>query len=404
MWSNVPWEAEAWNGKLWKMVPKVGSKLQVWTTNVDSIKSERSRALLQPFVRVHGRHGLMIAVDESQDIKNHSAKRSKLICELGARVNQRAIMTGTPIAKDLTDEWSQFKFLDERIIGHRYKTAFMAQFCIMGGFDGHAVVGHRNVEHFNSLVDPHIFRVTKAEELELPPKVYDHVVFDLSDEQKHHMRELRESFLTRLDSGEISSVTHAASMLVRVQQLTCGYLVDDNDHHVMLKDNPRLHALTNLIDQRTGKIIIWCRFNKDIETLAQHFGNQCVTYYGATSTRDRETAKRQFLSKDPIFSFYNGNPGIRFFIANPGAAGVGLNLQGECRTAIYYSNSFNALERWQSEDRIHRIGTTGAVTYFDLIARGSFDRKILANLRAKKSLSDWVLDDIRRMISESLTT
>ncbi len=398
MWSNVEWEAEAWNGKRWSMVPHAGGKLQLWATNTDSVKSERSRALLAPFLKVHGR-GLMVAVDESQDIKNASAKRSVRIREIGEKVNQRVIMTGTPIAKDLTDEWAQFKFLDERIIGHKYKTAFMAQFCITarGYGPSDVVIGHRNIEHFNSLVDPYVFRVTKAEELDLPPKVYDHITFDLSDEQKTHMRHLRESFLTQLSNGEISSVTHAAAMLVRVQQLTCGHLVGDDGTNVTLKDNPRMDALLDLIEQRSGKIIIWCRFNRDIEVLKDHFKERCVTYYGATSTQDRDVAIKRFLLN-------HGPSAVDFFIANPAAAGVGLNLQGECRTAIYYSNSFNALERWQSEDRIHRIGTNGTVTYFDLIARGSFDKKILANLRAKKNLSDWVLDDTRRLISEALTT
>lgn len=392
MWENVFWEAEAWNGKRWAMAPSNGDALQIWTTNVDSVKSDRARALLEPFIKAHGR-GLMVAVDESQDIKNASAIRSKKIKAIGDRVRQRVIMSGTPIAKDLTDEWAQFRFLDDRILGHRYKTTFMAQYCILGGWSGHSVVGHRNVEHFNSLVNPYIFRVTKADELDLPPKVYDHVVFDLSDEQKRHMRELKDSFITRLSTGEISSVTHAATMLTRVQQLTCGHLVTDAGESITLESNPRFDALLNLIDQREGKTIIWCRFNRDIELLSERFGAQCVTYYGATSPNARERAKETFL--DP-------QSGVRFFVANPAAAGVGLNLQGECRTAIYYSNSFNAIERWQSEDRIHRIGTTGTVTYFDLIARGSFDRKILANLRAKKNLSDWVLDDIRRLVDETL--
>lgn len=390
MWDIVEWEAEAWGGKRWKMEPRAWDKLQIWVANTDMVKSDRSRVSLWPFVKTHGRSWMMV-VDEAHDIKNVSSKRSQKIHAIGACTDQRAIMTGTPIAVDLTDEWAQFKFLDERIIGQKYKTAFMAQFCLIGGFDGRTVIGHRNLEHFNQIVAPFIFRVTKEEVLDLPPKIYDTVLFDLSDTQKVHLKSLKENFLTQLDNGEVSTVLNAAAMLMRVQQLTCGYIIDDEGGYTMLEENPRLDALENLCEHREGKKIIWCRFNHDVELLSKRYGSKAVTYHGPTKPADREIARQRFL--DP-------NSGIEFFIANPAAAGTGLNLQGHCRTAIYYSNSFNAIDRWQSEDRIHRIGMIGSVTYFDLVARGSFDRKILANLRNKKSLSDLVLDDLRRLVDD----
>ena len=69
--------------------------------------------------------------------------------------------------------------------------------------------------------------------------------------------------------------------------------------------------------------------------------------------------------------------------------------KGGCGTVIYYSNSFNYITRAQSEDRTHRIGMKGAVTYFDLVADKSVDSHILRNLNAKRSVSDLTLDEIR---------
>ena len=194
-----------------------------------------------------------------------------------------------------------------------------------------------------------------------------------------------------LEGGEVSTVETAAVALVRLQQLSCGYIVDDDGKHHTLKDNPRLEVCKHLVDQRHGKIIIWCRFNRDIELLCDTFGERSRHYYGATSDADRKEAKRLWL--DPTSD-------VDIIVANAKALGAGHNLQGLCHTAIYYSNSFNAIERWQSEDRIHRHGTTDQVTYFDLVARGSVDAKILRNLKAKKSLSSMVLDDIKEIINE----
>lgn len=407
MWDNVKWRGSDWNGK--KFADWVGTEtpneLQIITTNIEMINTPRGRAAIEPFLKLHGVKGMMV-IDESQTImtpgwryrdkktgalKTVGSQRTVNASELGEMVGSRAIMTGTPIAKNIVDEWSQFRFLDHNIIGHKYLTSFKAQYCVMGGWENRSVVGHRNIEHFNSLVAPYIFRATKKDDLDLPDKLYDEVHFELSDEQKRHQKSMKKNFLTVLDSGTVSTMANAAGLIIRLQQLACGYLVGDDGVIVDLAANPRIDALKRIVDGHSGKMIIWCRFNRDIELLKALLKEQAVTYYGATSLADR---------KDAITRFMADGTGVNYFIANPAAAGSGLNLQGLCRTAIYYSNSFNAIDRWQSEDRIHRIGTTGNVTYFDLVGRGSVDRKILTNLRNKKSFSDMVLSEVRAMIED----
>ena len=64
------------------------------------------------------------------------------------------------------------------------------------------------------------------------------------------------------------------------------------------------------------------------------------------------------------------------------------------------SNSFAAMDRWQSEDRIHRIGTEGYCTYTDLMGFGGIDRRIVNNLKAKKGISDLALGDITKLFLE----
>lgn len=407
IWDNVKWRGIDWNGRKfpdWVGKPTPG-ELQVITGNIEMVNSPKGKSALEPFLRLHGQR-CMLAIDESQTIKTPGwrkidkktglpkiigSKRTTNVGDLGEMVGSRAIMTGTPISLNIIDEWSQFRFLDHNIIGHKYLTSFKAQYCVMGGWENRSVVAHRNIDHFNKLVAPYIFRATKKDDLDLPEKLYDEVHFDLTDEQKKHQASMKKNFLTQLDSGQISSVANAAGLIIRLQQLACGYLVGDDGVVVDLKVNPRVDALHRLLDGRSGKTIIWCRFNRDIERIKAEFKHEAVTYYGPTKIHERKLAIEQFM---------DGGSAVRYFVANPAAAGSGLNLQGLCRTAIYYSNSFNAIDRWQSEDRIHRIGTTGNVTYFDIVGRGSVDRKILANLRQKKSFSDMVLSDVRKMIEE----
>jgi len=388
MSESVAWFAQAIDNKR-KILDWPAEKLAIISVNIDYPRTKNGFENCEQFIkRFNGR--VMIVVDESHKIKTFTALRTEAIIALGRLCKFRRIATGTPISKNLVDAFSQFYFLDPRIFGQNYLATFRSEYCIMGGPEGRDVVASKNVEQFYERIAAHSFRITKEEaDLGLPPKHYVRYAFDLSPEQRHHYSALKEDMITRLETGKFLSVHSALPQLLRLQQVACGFLT--NGDVVQPLENARIEALQEVIEEREGKIAIWCRFNEDIKAIKQLLGNEAVTYHGATSSTDREKAKELFLSS---------TSNIRFFVSNPSAGGTGLNLQGDCRTVIYYSNSFNAIDRWQSEDRVHRIGAKGAVTYIDLVARATCDARILSNLRGKKSLSDFALDDIRQMLED----
>jgi superfamily II DNA/RNA helicase len=179
--------------------------------------------------------------------------------------------------------------------------------------------------------------------------------------------------------------------MLRIQQISNGFAVSE-DESVLELANPRLDALLDLRRQISGPVIIWCRFKHDVKLLKKQFP-RAVTIFGEDTQPERIVAKEKFMSGEATE-----------LLATPGAAGKGVDgLQNVCQDAIYYSNSYNAIDRWQSEDRIHRIGMAGTASYFDLIARGSIDRAILRNLKTKKDISAMALDDIKSIYEEIQT-
>ena len=126
--------------------------------------------------------------------------------------------------------------------------------------------------------------------------------------------------------------------------------------------NPRAMAAMEWFEAGDGKAIIWARFREDMAIMAdalRNSGVDFVQYHGGVNDKDRKLAIDSFLSVK----------GAQVLLANPQSAGTGLNLQGLCNRNLYYTNSFNAIDRWQSEDRTHRIGTVGAVVYTDLCSK-----------------------------------
>ena len=142
--------------------------------------------------------------------------------------------------------------------------------------------------------------------------------------------------------------------------------------------NPRIIALQELLDSiENESILIWCRFKEDIRQIEDGIDSLPLVITGETNKERRQKRLDMWLQGE-----------FRLLVATTGTIGEGLNLQGLCHRAIYYSNSENSIARWQSEDRIHRIGIHKACTYTDIIAKGSRDH-ILANLKKKDLFNMW---------------
>lgn len=371
----VPNTCETWP---FKALPRpTPTKLQFVSFNVDALLGDAAYDLMLQYCQ---RAPTLIIFDESHKFKNAAAKRSKMAAKLVKYAWGVLLLTGTPVAKNLVDLWSQFKLLDERIIGHRYITTFRSTYCIMGGFEGRQVVGHKNLDDLLVKINPYIFRAKKSE-LGLPPKIFAERVFDLSNTQKKHYTNLKKEFITAFKDGTPVTVPNAAVMILRLQQIACGYLAHEDKLEEI--EDARLPALLEIIEQRSGKMIIWCRFQRDVERICERLGGYAVPYYGPNTDQENAWSKQQFISGD-----------AQFFVGTPAKGGTGVDgLQKVARTVVYYSNSFSSIERWQSEDRTNRIGMVhDDCLYLDLIARGTVDRRLINVLKRDATLRDAVMD------------
>lgn len=392
---SIPWSVWLWSKNKTKKSKqmyedlKSFAGLQILVMNIDAGKTEYGENLMKDFINFH--HGrVLFAIDESHLIKTKTSGRAKAAFHFGGMVSSRAILTGTPIGKDLLDLWSQFLFLDEKIIGIRYKTAFMNSYCVTrwNGF-AQEVVGHKNVDKLYERIDPFIYRVTQKE-LGLE-KMFDEFEFSMYDEQKEHYNNLKKLFITQLDNGEFLTSANAISAMTRMQQVSNGYLVREDGTFQELP-NARLDAFKNWIETISDeKLVIWCRFKNDAKLLCNHLGQDAVDISGNVESSGRIDNKNRFINSKEI----------RYAVGTPDAAGTGMDgMQDVCNRALRYSLSYNLILFDQAENRTSRIGGNGTAFYTDLIGKGTLDRKILRNLSGKKDLSSLTLDDIRMMINE----
>lgn len=353
--------------------------------NIDAIKTERGFDYIKRFIKAcNGR--VLFAIDEAHLISKPSSGRHKKALELGSKCDWRAALTGSPINKSLMSAYGIFKFLDERILGYKYATSFRNVFCETrwNGF-ADQIVGHKNVDKFYQLIEPYSQRVSQAEMgLEKFPDEFE---FDMSDEQSKHFQKFKKEWMTALDNGEFATASIAMTALMKMQQITNGFLVgkDGTIQHI---DNARLRALDAWLEtiDEDQKLVVWCRFLEDAKILMKHFGDKAVEMTGNVTTEEKTANKYRFIRE----------PEITRAVATPDAAGTGMDgLQDVCNRAIYYSTSEHFINRIQSENRILRVGGGSTAFITDLICRKSPDRKIVRTLKSNKDLAKMTLDDVR---------
>lgn len=372
------------------------SDLTVLCINCEALAHQSGKDLLMKFMT--GRR-VFLVVDESIRFKSPRAARTKTLLRLASDMACTAILSGAPVTKGVEDLYSQFALLSTSILGQSSYRTFLARYCTLqpayrGAPPGATkIVGYRNLDELTGRVAAHTFRVTKAECLDLPPKIYMTRYVTQTPEQRRIYNDLRTALLTEINGGRISA-PNAAVRLMRLQQVLCGHLPVVNDAGEIERIEPvpsnRVEATMDILEEDEAPTIIWARFRHDISALRDALtaaGITFVTYFGDTKESERADNIRKFMSGE-----------ARVFLANPAAAGTGLNLQRASRM-IYYSNSFNADYRWQSEDRAHRIGQTNPVTIIDLVVPGTIDTQIVKALRARQDIARMVLDDPRAVLA-----
>jgi SNF2 family DNA or RNA helicase len=343
----------------------------------------------------------VVICDESQRIKNHTAKRTQAAVKLGKFARYRYILTGTPVLNNYMDIFSQFLFLDG---GKTFGDNF---FIFRNMYFEDKNSGMPSHVHFpNWQLKPHVeddiknrmftkaHSVRKSECLDLPPLVHQSISIELDGEQARLYEEMKKNFIAFLNDSSCTAQL-AITKGLRLQQIASGFMVTDKEVTISLKDNPRQKALSELLADLTPnhKVIVWACWRENYEQIRKVCEKLCVRYvelHGEIPIGQRTSIQDSF----------NNDPDVRVLIGNQGAAGIGINLVSS-DYMIYYSRNFSLEQDLQSEARNYRGGSEihEKVTRIDIVAANTIDEKVLESLSKKQEISEKIL---RQIISENL--
>ena len=386
----VMWTASASKAKEkeYQTLFETGFDLHVLIMNVEAFSTKKGAEFAYKFLRSHK---TLMVIDESTTIKTPTSKRTKAILTLGKHATYRRILTGSPVTKSPLDLYSQCAFLNEDLLDHGSYYSFRNRYAHMiernfGGRRVQIVGNYQRLDELEETLKKFSYRVLKEDCLDLPDKIYIKRNVELTDEQTKAYATMKSAALAALN-GKLATAPHVLTQMMRLHQITCGHLKNDDGTTTELKNN-RLNELLDLLDEIEGKAIIWANYIHDIEhitkAIKKKYGDDSIVqYYGAINTKERQEGIKKF--QDP-------KSPARFFIGNPQTGGYGITLTA-ASTVIYYSNGYDLEKRLQSEDRAHRIGQKKSVTYVDFIAEKTVDEKIVKALRKKINIASEILGD-----------
>lgn len=322
-----------------------------------------------------------IVLDESQNVKNSSAKTTQAVKRL--RAETKVALSGTPIENHLGELWSLFSIVQPGLFKTRKKFQATEQ------------------ERIAAKIKPFVLRRLKRDVLhDLPEKTETTEYIDLSAEQKRIYQAQRAAIkeeikeMTESDTIRTNRIKVLAGM-TRLRQICCDpRLIMPNFEG----ESSKLERLMEYLEEarENGKrVVLFSQFTSMLSLIRERLDALDRDYHyldGQTKNEDRLHLTTRF------------NTGEKdLFLISLKAGGTGLNLTGG-DTVILFDSWWNPAIEDQAADRVHRFGQKKSVQIIRFITKGTIEERINDLQAQKRELIDSVITKGQGQALTSLST
>ena len=319
-----------------------------------------------------------IIADEATAVANPKSKTAKELKKLKAP--HKVALTGTPLSNSVEDVWSIMDWVQPGLLGSFWQ--FTEEYCCKD--DNNAIVSYKNLNKLKEKIAPFMLRRLKKDVLtELPPKLYENIHIEFSDEERKLYNAIKEETLDELAKAKMfdsSNLDSALVKMIRMKQMTgSSELINGVNTSSKLT---ALKELLSVIMQNDEKTIVFTQFREMAVILMRELASyKPLLIAGGVKDDERDENRHAFNTDDEH----------RLLIMTS-AGNMGLNLQ-RASIVIHYDLPWSMAMAEQREDRAHRNGQTRNVLVYRLLVEDSIDEYNLLVLNRKKVTSDSVLGD-----------
>jgi len=334
----------------------------------------------------------LLAIDESQNIKNPKTNQTKAIKKIKAEVI--IAMSGTPVENRLSEYWSVFDFTNKGYLGSLDKFKKNYALPIEVNRD------KTKLDKFRKITAPFIMRRLKSDKSiikDLPDKIENNQYCELTTEQSALYTTTVNRIIELIAQSEgIARKGLVLKLMTALKQIcnhptqflkTGSSKIDLSGKSVILFD------LVRRIMETGEKTLIFTQYremgNLMLKMLKQEMGINAQFLHGGVTRKKRDLMVQDFQE----------NHSTKIIILSLKAAGTGLNLTS-ASNVIHYDLWWNPAVESQATDRAYRIGQKKNVQVYRFITENTFEEKIDKMIQAKKELANLTVNTGEKWIGE----
>lgn len=332
-----------------------------------------------------------VICDESHRIKSPASKCSRFLTRLGRKVENRYLVTGTPLAENPLDIYAQYRFLDPSIFGTNYgkfKEQYQNVDIRRSMAVGYTVLDkkqpYKNLDDLREKVYSIAFKIPSS--LKLPKKNNRTRHFNLSKKASQTYTKMSKDGVIK--NGEwYCEAENALTLQIRKMQIAGGFVSTVNDveqHKIFTLDSTRKEVLMDILDalEPSEPVVVFAQYVnslKQIRAACEAVGRKYSELSGKEDTEaEWQAGKTTVLG----VQFSKGSESADFTRA---------------RYAIYYTMTNRLALYLQSKKRIHRPGQTRPVYYIHLVAdlangKPTIDSTVIEAIKQKKDIIEYIME------------
>lgn len=296
-----------------------------------------------------------LMLDESSQIKNETAKKSKFLLNLNP--TNVILLSGTPVSGKYEELWSQCKLLGWDIRKSEFYKDYIIEkelYNVGSWYPIKIVVGYKNVGKLKRNLRRNGAIFKKSDEVISLPEQVEQII---KVESYKELKDFRRNSLVTVDETELVGNTVLTRMLYE-RKLSSQY------------NKNKINALTDLLESTNDRLIIFYNFNEELKLLKDLIKKPISEVNGSKKDLDNYA-----LHEDSVT------------LIQYQAGAHGLNLQ-KANKVVYFSLPLSSEHMEQSKKRVHRIGQSKTCFYYYLLTENSIDEEIFETLAKRRDYTN----------------
>jgi len=350
------------------LLPTLMQRADHFIINIDAIREPKKGNEFLNNIKCDG-----MIIDESAIIKNRDSGNAIRMRVFAKKMKYVYLLSGKPAPNSTIEYFPQMEIIDSETFNMTYD-AFVNKYFKRVGFGKIVDKNDSTRKEVAKMVGNRSIVLLKEDCIKFPPATHRKISVELDSKTADFYSDIIWRFVAEIKDMngkkiKVQPLSKLASIM-KLREVASGFYLDkENKFQINMH---KVNVIRDLIDEigydKNGihnKVLIWCTFKHEIQTLENELSNdgfKVVTAYSETKSVD-----------ESVQEFQKGDADI--LIAHPQTLKYGVTLTN-CHYCIFSSMSYSYDDYYQAHDRIYRKGQKELCVFYHILSEDTIDENI----------------------------